>query len=231
MHQFKKNQDGFTLVELMLVIVIVGILAVVALPQYQKYIDHAKTAEAYQTIGNIAKLQKAYFLEYKQFYSLSDNGFGAYNNAGDFQTLFAEEPEWKKVGYPIAPGTTTYFSYSVVAGKFDESGTAQVQPLNGLMDPSSPQQFQSFLKYEGNKKHCHLFGSGGMVTTPNPTLENLGVQTSPGEAYDRAMIIARGNLRPTNTNSCKMVFQLLEESGSPSIPLVARGIGELDYSY
>ncbi len=57
-----KNKKAFTLIELLVVVLIIGILAAVALPQYTKSVEKSKYAEADIVMSSLAKLAQAHIL-------------------------------------------------------------------------------------------------------------------------------------------------------------------------
>ena len=87
------KKQGFTLIELMVVIVIMGILAAVAVPKLFGMIAKSKASEVGPAAGTYVKLQQAYFSES--------------NKAGG----------WQLIGY-MAPndGATTNFEYGKSLG-------------------------------------------------------------------------------------------------------------------
>lgn len=76
----KLSSKGFSLVELMVVVAIIGILATIAVPQIQKFIAKSRQAEARSALGTYYTAQKTFFSEYSVYYP----GFGqiGYTPAG-----------------------------------------------------------------------------------------------------------------------------------------------------
>jgi prepilin-type N-terminal cleavage/methylation domain-containing protein len=59
-----RNNKGFTLIELMIVVVIIGILAALAIPRFSKASDRAKEKEADGVLKQIYTLQQTYYAQH-----------------------------------------------------------------------------------------------------------------------------------------------------------------------
>ena len=57
-----KNKQAFTLIELLVVVLIIGILAAVALPQYQKAVWKSRNAQLKTAVSSVYQAQTAYYL-------------------------------------------------------------------------------------------------------------------------------------------------------------------------
>ena len=71
-----RKQQGFTLIELMIVVAIIGILAAIAIPNFLRYQAQARQAEARTNLGGIFVAEVSFFGENTRFGSFQEVGFG-----------------------------------------------------------------------------------------------------------------------------------------------------------
>jgi prepilin-type N-terminal cleavage/methylation domain-containing protein len=86
-----RTKKGFTLLELIVVIIILGILASLGFTQYTKMVEKGRTAEAKTVLGQVRAAQTAYYQEY-----------------GVYGTAISNLP----IDAPTACGSTHYFMFA-----------------------------------------------------------------------------------------------------------------------
>lgn len=67
MKRLSLNSKGFSLVELMVVVAIIGILATIGIPQYQKFMAKARQSEAKTNLNAIFQGEASFFTEYNGY--------------------------------------------------------------------------------------------------------------------------------------------------------------------
>lgn len=105
---FTARLQGFTILELMIVVFIVGVLAAVAIPTYQSYQLRSKSAEGKVNLGAIRVLEDAHFSEKNQFLAIAPEPAVI---PGAVATPFSATSGFANLGF--APEGRVYFSYGV----------------------------------------------------------------------------------------------------------------------
>jgi len=126
------RQKGFTLVELMVVILIVAILAAVAIPIMRGRIDSAKWTEGKAMVGTIATAIRAYVAETNASLAAADKGTLGYEDLGlvegDFQGTYFD-PDLFDWSVSYTPSTNVLL-FTVTAQKPDGIRTPSQWSLN-----------------------------------------------------------------------------------------------------
>jgi len=95
------RRSGFTLVELMIVVAILGILASIAVPMYNGYIRGAKRQEARSNLQTIRLLQEQYYADNK-VYVEGDYGTGSQTLKANLPGFEPDAPAQLKYDYTVA---------------------------------------------------------------------------------------------------------------------------------
>jgi len=112
----KNSQVGFTLIELMVVIAIIGILAAIAIPQFSAYRTRSYKAALESDAHSIASAQEAYFVKNGLYASraasLLSSDYGAGNLSADTTILLWHADGAKAFSFRI--GNTAHVVTTIV---------------------------------------------------------------------------------------------------------------------
>jgi type IV pilus assembly protein PilA len=116
-----RSRKGFTLVELMIVVAIIGILAAIAIPNFLNFRMKAKTSEAKSNLGAIRSTEVAYYAEYSGY--IVNQAWTPDHTSGvasvDAKKQWDTSTRFSIIGF--SPEGAVYFDYQLEALSGDTS--------------------------------------------------------------------------------------------------------------
>ena len=107
MHQIPNRSQGFSLIELMIAVVIVGILAAIAIPMYSDYVTRSRRADGQATLMQVAQeLERCY----TQFSKYNDNSCSVVNGG-----VVSETSDQGFYGISASGGNLTESTFTLTA--------------------------------------------------------------------------------------------------------------------
>lgn len=111
---------GFTIIELMIVVILLSVIVVIAVPTYQGMVRKARRAEALETLYRIQLLQEKWRTTHTAYASLADLGVPASTGSGNYTI---------SISLPASPGDQTAYTATATAA----TGSTQVDDMaNGV---------------------------------------------------------------------------------------------------
>lgn len=121
-----KKVKAYTLTEILVVLVIIGILVLLALPNLMPLITKAKTTEAKLQLEHLAKLEQSYFYEHSRYSNdLAELGF--------IQEKLSSDGKDGKANYKIevvSANNNTFVAKATAVADFDGDGTFNVWQID-----------------------------------------------------------------------------------------------------
>ena len=111
MNRLRTRRDGFSLVELMIVVAIIGLLAAIAIPSFLTYQLRAKRSEAYGNLVSIARSSETYFIANGNYHDTGGSFPGPAPTTTKRAWDAASATAFDTIGY--RPEGQVYFDYDV----------------------------------------------------------------------------------------------------------------------
>ncbi|MGM8228748.1 pilin [Cellvibrio sp. ARAG 10.3] len=138
----KKVQQGFTLIELMIVVAIIGILAAVALPAYQDYTIRAKMSEV---IGLAAAAKTSVSEYYVSMGQMPTSAAVSGVNTSPAQSTYVSAIAYTRTSSTVADITYTIANLSPASGDLEFQGTGSANGVQWICNGTGTSIVEKYL--------------------------------------------------------------------------------------
>lgn len=241
MRQMRKNREGFTLVELIVVLVLLAILAAILVPALLGWIDKAREKKDLLEARNV--VQATQVLATEEYAASTFKGDGAEfikNHEAEILVIADGKGKIESIGFPLNSEKLrspileklTYITADGTYIRYDRTGNP-VYTIGGegsnSQKPGAPSYTVSWKEiFESAIKNGGLSDTGGnQPTTGNMTNlvkeANGGTLPTPTEA-EKKMLAASGNIKGFGTDSLNsLVWTPLEVNSANNLDIDGRG--------
>lgn len=156
---FNNGNNAFTLIELLVVVLIIGILAAVALPQYQKAVEKARMSEAVTLVRAIANAHQVFYM-----------ANGRYADMTELSLLDIEIPgnAFESTSYPGRIETKNFI--------YSSNGTTGTYIALAHRKPFAQKYNIYISQSDAGRVHCAVHSTGTATTVQRKLCEELNTK-------------------------------------------------------
>ena len=205
-----KRQDGFTLVELMVVVAIIGLLSAVAVPNFKKYQAKSKMSEAKLQLSALYTAESSFYSDYNIYHNcLTYMGFdpgpesaNRYYEVG-FNTAATTNGSLTSGAYGAAVNSGLNAADCPINNAVTQGGTATSSPNNATWFPAGKGIGASIANTVGyisatalgdqsiQTQMTYTAGAGGVISVDQPAFGTAGTSSYLTIRQDKVLSVVR----------------------------------------